>query len=66
MAEAVLTEINVLELELIQSVQTTIKAFEACNPTVAVDALTYNFKAGGTIKYEATLRSTSSPAHVSS
>ena len=61
MAEAVLTEINVLELELIQSVQTAIKAFEARNPGTTVDSLTYNFKTGGTIKYEASLKNTSSP-----
>ena len=51
MAALAITEINVNELDLIQSIQTAVKAFEARNPTLQVEELTYNFKAGGTIQY---------------
>ena len=61
MAALAITEINVNELDLIQSIQTAVKAFEARNPTLQVEELTYNFKAGGTIQYEVKFKDMSSP-----
>ena len=66
MAESVVKEINILELELIQSVQTAVKAFEARNPGVVVDAVTYNYTSGGSIKYDVTLRKLNPTAVISS
>lgn len=61
MAALAITEINVNELDLIQSIQTAAKAFEARNPTLQVEELTYNFKAGGIIQYEVKFKDMSSP-----
>ena len=61
MAALAITEINVNELDLIQSIQTASKAFEARNPTLQVEELTYNFKARGTIQYEVKFKDMSSP-----
>lgn len=62
MAEKTLGEINVQELELIESIRTAVKAFENRNPSVVVDAVVYDYTAGGTIKYNVTLRSLTSNA----
>ena len=61
MAEPTLNEISIAESDLIQGIQTAVKAFEARNPTLQVEKLTYNFKAGGTIQYEVKFKDMSSP-----
>lgn len=62
MAEKTLGEINVQELELIEGIRTAVKAFEGRNPGVVVDAVLYDYTAGGSIKYDVKLRQLSSTA----
>ena len=62
MAEPTLNEISIAESDLIQGIQTAVKAFEARNPSQRVNALTYQFTAGGTIKYKTDITSVGSGA----
>ena len=61
MAALAITKISVNELDLIQGIQNAVKAFEARNPTLQVEELTYNFKAGGNIQYEVKFKDFGSP-----
>ena len=59
MAEKTLGEINVVELDLIQTIQTAVRAWELRNQTKVVKSLIYDYTAGGTIKYEVDIQAAS-------
>ena len=61
MAESTLSEITVLESDLIQSIQSAIRSFESRNQGMSVADVTYIFKSGGAIQYDVKLKDSSSP-----
>ena len=65
MAEPTLSQIGVDDLELIEAIRITIKAFEQRKMTKVVEKITYSYTETGPINYDIKIRDLTTPVQLS-